>query len=119
MVDRLFVVLMLPKKSFISMLISTARLIGAASYESYTVMHTSAANTDISLARELQKSISDPTQAHGFLDNVKGRKRSSKQKWTDRKYHAQVKNFCHTYQLNCHVQKLSSQYCHLVVTTPL
>ena len=36
-------------KMFISMLMTTVKLPGAAAYESYMVIHTSTANTDISL----------------------------------------------------------------------
>ena len=45
----------------------TVRLRGAADYDS----QTSTANTDISLAREFQKHISDPTRAHILLNHGK------------------------------------------------
>ena len=54
-------------------------------------------HTDISLAREFQKNISEPTQAHGLLDHGKDRKRANKEKWTERKYHFQdIKYVSHT-----------------------
>ena len=67
----------------------TVRLRGAADYDS----QTSTANTDISLEREFQKHISDPTQAHGLLDHGKDRKRASKKKWTEREYHLQDRKY--------------------------
>ena len=60
-------------------------------------MHTSTANTDINLAREFQRNISDPTWAHGLLDHVKDIKRSSKRKWTVCEYYLQdIKYVPHT-----------------------
>ena len=67
----------------------TVQLRGAADYDS----HTSTANTDISLEREFQKHISDPTQAHGLLDHGKDRNFSSRLKCTDHEYHVQEKNY--------------------------
>ena len=52
-------------------------------------IHTSTANTGISLAREFQKHISDPKQAHGLFDHCKDRKCASKWKWTDHEYRLQ------------------------------
>ena len=76
-------------KIFISMLMTTVQLTGAEDYESQMEVHTSTENKDISLAREFQKHLSDPTWAYGLLDHGKGRKLASKQKWTDREYHVQ------------------------------
>ena len=49
----------------------TVQLPGTADYGSQMEMHTSTAYTVISLAREFQKHLSDPTLAHGLLDHVK------------------------------------------------
>ena len=76
-------------KWFISMLMPTVQLPGAASYDSQMTMNTSNTNTDISLAREFQKHISSPTRAYGLLDHGKYRKSVSKRKWTDSEYHVQ------------------------------
>ena len=70
-------------KRFLSVLIADVQLSGVEAYESHMAMHTSTANTNISLARELQKHLSDPTWAHGLLDRGKYRKCASKLKWTD------------------------------------
>ena len=48
------------EKRLILMLMTTVKRPGAESYESHMAMHTSAANTDISLARKFQKHLSDP-----------------------------------------------------------
>ena len=39
-------------------------------YESQMAMHTSTANTDISLAKDFQKNLSDSTSAHDFWITV-------------------------------------------------
>ena len=49
------------EKRLISMLMTTLQLSGAAAYDLHMAIHTSTANTDISLAREFQKHLSDPT----------------------------------------------------------
>ena len=69
-------------KRFLSMLNTTVQMPGASSYDSQMEIHTSTKNTDINLAREFQKHISDPTRAHGLLDNGKDRKNASKGKCT-------------------------------------
>ena len=56
------------------MLITTVNLTGAATNDLWMVMNTSTSNTDISVSREFQKYISDPTRAHGLIDNGKDRK---------------------------------------------
>ena len=50
------------------------QLPGAEAYYSQIEMHTSTANTNISLAKEFQKHISDPTQAHCLLNQSKDKK---------------------------------------------
>ena len=52
-------------------------------------MQNSTKDTNISLAREFQKHLSDPTRAHGLLDHVKDIKCDSKWKWTGSEYHFQ------------------------------
>ena len=90
-------------KLIISMLMTDLQLPGGATYDSQREMHTSTLNMDISLAREFQKRLSDPTPAYGLMDHVKYRKRSSKLNWTDLEYrvmyskdvpHTSVKNPC-------------------------
>ena len=76
-------------------------------------MQNSTEDTNISLAREFQKHLSDPTRAHGLLDHVKDIKCDSKWKWTGSEYHYKKKaKTCNTYWLKFHVQQLSSQHCH-------
>ena len=69
-------------RQFLSMLMKTVQLPDAADYDSHMEIYTSTANTDIGLARELQK-LSYPTQAHGLLDNGNNIKHASKRKWDD------------------------------------
>ena len=63
------------------------KLPGAATNNSHMVMHTSMSNTCISLTREFQKHISEPTCAHGLIDHRKYRKQDRKSKRTEREYH--------------------------------
>ena len=94
---------------------TNVQLPGAEDYGSHMAMHTSTANTDISLAREFRKHISDSTWAHGLFYHIKGIKCASKRKWSELDYHIQDKNMCHTYQLKCSVQELSSRNFHFLV----
>ena len=71
------------------MLITTVKLPGALDYESHMVIHTSTTNKCISLAKEFQKHLSDPTKAHGLLDHCKDIKCDSKRKCNDWQYHVQ------------------------------
>ena len=83
-------------KRLLSMLIITLQLPGAAYYDSQMAMHTSTANIDIILVRGFQKNIPDPTRAHVLLDWVKGRKNTSKRKWTEHEYNVQdIKDVTH------------------------
>ena len=58
-------------KKFLTMIIITVQLHVSAYYDSQMVMNTSTTNTDISLAREFQKHLSEPTRSHGLLDHGK------------------------------------------------
>ena len=79
------------------MLMTTVQLPGEKYYDSHMAIHTSTANTDIILAREFQKHLSDPTQAHHLLNRGKGVKLTSKWKWTKSEYHVQdIKDVSHT-----------------------
>ena len=77
------------EKSFLTMLMTTVQLPGTATNKSQMVIHTSMNNTYISLAREFQKNISDPTRTHGLIDHRKYREKFSNHKWTEREYHVQ------------------------------
>ena len=71
------------------MFMTTLQITGAEAYESQMEMHTSTSNTYISLTRGFQTHISYPTRKNDVMDQVKERKRSNKQKWTDNEYHVQ------------------------------
>ena len=60
----------------------TFQFSGESDYDSHIKMHTSTANTDISLERKFQKPILYPTQIYGLLDNGKDINRSNTQRWT-------------------------------------
>ena len=64
----------------------TFQFSGGSDYDSLIKIHTSTANTDISLERKFQKPILYPTQIYGLLDNGKDIKSFSKRKWNDREY---------------------------------
>ena len=68
---------------------TTVQMPGEEAYDSQMAMHTSTENTYISLAREFQKRLSDPTRSHGLLRCGKDRKRSIKRNWTEHEYHFQ------------------------------
>ena len=68
---------------------TNVQLTEETAYASQMAIHTSTVNTDIRLTREFQKHLSEPTRAHISLDHIKGRKRSSKQKWNESDYHVQ------------------------------
>ena len=93
----------------------TVKLPGAEDYDSHMEMHTSTTNTDISLARESQKHISDPTRAHDLLDHGNDRNFSSNGKWTECEYHSQYRKMCHTYQLKFYGQQLIHHNCNFAV----
>ena len=80
------------------MFMKTVQLTGEATNYSQIVIHTSMSNIYISLAREFQKHLSDPTRAHGFIFNGKYRKRDSNDKWTEHEYHVQYRYMYNTNQ---------------------
>ena len=65
-------------KGFLSMLSTPMKLPGAPSYTSQMTMNTSPVKIDISITREFQRHISDPTQKHGVIDQGMHRKWDSK-----------------------------------------
>ena len=71
------------------MFTTTVQLTSNAASDSQMEMHISAANIDISLEREFQKHLSDPTRANGLLGHGKYRTCASKRKWNYRDYHVQ------------------------------
>ena len=75
------------------MLMTTVQLSGSADYDSQMLIHTSTANTDISLSRKFQNYLSYPTRAHVFLYQSKDIKHSSKRKWTECEYHVQDRRY--------------------------
>ena len=75
------------------MLIKTVQITGAAAYDSQVVIHNSNENTKISLARGVQKNVSDPTRSHGLLDHSKDIKRARKLKCTERENRVQHRNY--------------------------
>ena len=64
------------EKSFITMLMTTMKLTGAATNALNMVMHTTISNTDISLAMVLKNYISDPTRTHKLIYHRKKQKKS-------------------------------------------
>ena len=66
-------------KQFLSMLITNVWLHGMIGYGKQMEMHTSTKKEYISLAREFQKHISDPTRKNGVIDQVNYIKQASQQ----------------------------------------
>ena len=75
------------EKMFILMLMKAVKVPVVSNNDSQMVIHNSRSNTDISLATEFQKNISDPKCAHSLIDHRKDRKRASKLKCTERAYY--------------------------------
>ena len=69
-------------------LMSTVQLPGSKIFEKQVLMHSFTPIKDVSLAKYFQKHLSKDNRKHGFIYQVKDRKRSSKRKWTDREYHS-------------------------------
>ena len=88
-------------------LISTVQLPGQKTFEKILI-YSSTPKKDVSLAKEPQKHLSKDDRKHGFIDQGKDRKISSKRKWIDIQYnvqdnadvaHKDVKMYCDTNQL--------------------
>ena len=58
-------------KRFISQLISTVQLPGAKGYNTQIVIHTGTRTTDVILAIEIKKHMSNVTHKHGVIDKGK------------------------------------------------
>ena len=76
-------------KWFLSVLITTTELPSEKVYDTQMKIHTSTANTYISLARGFQKHLSDPTCKNVFVDQGKYVKLTSQKNWTESEYHVQ------------------------------
>ena len=76
-------------KGFIFHLVVTVKLPGSELFDTYMTVHTATQNSDVSLAQEFQKHLSNVSHKHDILDNVKHKKRLSKNNWTNREYHVQ------------------------------
>ena len=61
-------------KSFIFQLMPIVQLTGAKGYDTHMVMHTGTCASDVSLAREFKKHLSNETHKHGVIDQVKYKK---------------------------------------------
>ena len=70
---------------------------GAAAYDIHTEMNNSKATKDISLAREFQKHLSDPSCKHGVTDKGKGREWASKKSRPSASIVSNIENMCHTH----------------------
>ena len=77
------------EKRFISMLTKKAQLPSAMEYDTHMEMNTSTVNTDISLAREFQKYLFDPSSKKCVMDQGKYIKRLSQRTCTECEYHYQ------------------------------
>ena len=84
---------------------SNVQLIGSKTFDSHILMHAFPQKNDFGLAKQFQKNLYKEHCRHGFVDQVKYRKRASKIKWTDIEYHVQdnsdvahkyVKMYCDT-----------------------
>ena len=56
-------------------------------------MHNVTRTSNISLARELQKHLSNAELKNGFIDQGKYKKMASRQKWTESKYRLQETSY--------------------------
>ena len=82
-------------------------------------MHSCTPKKDVSLAKEFQKHLSKDVCKHGFIYQVKYRKRSSKRKWTDREYHVQYNADVAHKDVKFIVIPTNSQHYHCVVRSQI
>ena len=99
------------------MSVAIVQLPATSAYYSQVKMHTSTTNPDISLARGFQKHISNPTWAHGLLYHGKEENVTVNGNGLSVSIMPKTENMCHKHLLTCHLQQLSSQYCHFAVRT--
>ena len=67
----------------------TVQFSGAKGYGTKMVMHTGTCTFDVILASKFQKHLSTMARKPGVIGQGKNKKRSRKQKWTEREYHVQ------------------------------
>ena len=58
-------------KRFIFHLTATVKLYGSKRFNTPMIVHTATQNTDLSLAQEFQKHLSNAPRKHGILDHKK------------------------------------------------
>ena len=66
---------------------TTVQFPNAAKNNYQIIMDILTKNADISLAKEFQKNLSDPSHANGLIYHGKDRKHTSDRKWSDCEYH--------------------------------
>ena len=64
-------------------LMSNVKLSGLETFDSQILMYSFTHRNDVSMDKQFQKHLHKEHCKHGFIDQVKYRKRSSKIKWTD------------------------------------
>ena len=85
-------------RRFLSKLMTLVQLNGASGYYKQMAIHISTVNKDISLARELQKHLLEPSRKNVVIVQGKYRKRAIQLKWDVSEYYVQDKNMCHIHQ---------------------
>ena len=85
------------------MLTETVKMPVTEAYYSQMEMHISTVSKYISLGREYNKHILDPSRKNGVMNQGRSRKRSSQRKWTACEYHVQyIKYVSHkTVKISC------------------
>ena len=68
---------------------SNVQLTGSKIFDSHILMNSSTQNNNVSMAKEFQKHLYKNHHKHGFIDQGKYRKITSKRKWTEIEYHVQ------------------------------
>ena len=67
-------------KRYMYQLMSNVQLTGSKTFDSQIILHSCTPKNDVSLAKGFQKHLSKDDGKHGFIDQVKYRKISSKRK---------------------------------------
>ena len=68
---------------------SNVQLKGSKRFDPQILMHSCKPKNDVSLDKESKKHFSKENWRHGFIDQGKYKKRTSKRKFTDSEYHVQ------------------------------
>ena len=93
------------------------QLQGPKGYDKQIVIKSATFTGDVSLAREVQKHLSNAARKHGLINQGKYKKGTALKKWTEREYHVQdYSDVVHKYGFKILILTNFSRYNSLVHT---